>query len=60
MQGPVGKVTSVIIIVITGLTLAFGETLAGFRQLIQIVFGQSIAFPRRVSSCPSSNSAAER
>ena len=28
----------------TGLTLAFGETSGGFRKLIQIVFGLSIAF----------------
>ena len=27
-----------------GLTLAFGETGGGFRRLIQIVFGLSIAF----------------
>ena len=44
VQGPVAKVISVIIIVITGLTLAFGETSGGFRRLIQIVFGLSIAF----------------
>jgi type IV secretion system protein VirB2 len=44
VQGPIAKVISVIIIVITGLTLAFGETLGGFRRLIQIVFGLSIAF----------------
>ena len=44
IQGPVAKVVSVIIIVITGLTLAFGETSGGFRRLIQIVFGLSIAF----------------
>ena len=31
-------------IVITGLPLAFGETSGGFRRLIQIVFGLSIAF----------------
>jgi type IV secretion system protein TrbC len=43
VQGPVAKVLSVII-VITGLTLAFGETSGGFRRLIQIVFGISIAF----------------
>jgi type IV secretion system protein VirB2 len=35
---------SVIIIIVTGLTLAFGETAGGFRRLIQIVFGLSIAF----------------
>ena len=44
VQDPVAKVVSVIIIVITGLTLAFGETSGGFRRLIQIVFGLSIAF----------------
>ena len=44
VQGPVAKVVSVIIIVITGLALAFGETSGGFRRLIQIVFGLSIAF----------------
>ena len=44
VQGPIAKVISVIIIVITELTLAFGETSGGFRRLIQIVFGLSIAF----------------
>ena len=44
IQGPVAKVLSVIVIIVTGLTLAFGETSGGFRRLIQIVFGLSIAF----------------
>ena len=44
VQGPVAKVVSVIVIIVTGLTLAFGETSGGFRRLIQIVFGLSIAF----------------
>ena len=44
VQGPVAKVISVIVIVVTGLSLAFGETSGGFRRLIQIVFGLSIAF----------------
>ena len=44
IQGPVAKVISVIIIIVTGLTWAFGETSGGFRRLIQIVFGLSIAF----------------
>ena len=44
IQGPVAKVISVIIIIVPGLTLAFGETSGGFRRLIQIVFGLSIAF----------------
>jgi type IV secretion system protein VirB2 len=44
VQGPVAKIMAVIIIVITGLTLAFGESSGGFRRLIQIVFGISIAF----------------
>jgi type IV secretory pathway VirB2 component (pilin) len=44
VQGPVAKVISVIIIIVTGLTLAFGDTSGGSRKLIQIVFGLSIAF----------------
>jgi type IV secretion system protein VirB2 len=44
IQGPVAKIISVIVIVVTGLTLAFGETSSGFRSLIQVVFGLSIAF----------------
>ena len=44
VQGPVAKIIAVIIIITTGLTLAFGETAGGFRRLIQIVFGISIAF----------------
>jgi type IV secretion system protein TrbC len=44
VQGPVAKIIAVIIIVVTGLTLAFGDTSGGFRRLIQIVFGLSIAF----------------
>ena len=44
IQGPVAKVIAVIIIIVTGLTLAFGDTSGGFRRLIQIVFGLSIAF----------------
>ncbi len=44
VQGPVAKIVAVIIIIVTGLTLAFGETSGGFRKLIQIVFGLSIAF----------------
>ena len=35
---------AVIIIIITGLTLAFGDSSGGFRLLVQIVFGLSIAF----------------
>lgn len=44
IQGPVAKVMSVIVIILTGLALAFGETSGGLRRLIQIVFGLSIAF----------------
>jgi type IV secretion system protein VirB2 len=44
IEGPVAKIVSVIIIIVTGLTLAFGESSGGFRRLIQIVFGLSIAF----------------
>ena len=44
IQGPVSKIIAVIIIISTGLALAFGDTSGGFRKLIQIVFGLSIAF----------------
>ncbi|WP_048649040.1 TrbC/VirB2 family protein [Nitratireductor soli] len=44
IEGPVAKIVAVIIIIVTGLTLAFGDTGGGFRKLIQIVFGLSIAF----------------
>ena len=43
IQGPVARIVAVIIIA-TGLALAFGDTSGGFRKLIQIVFGLSIAF----------------
>jgi len=44
IEGPVAKIVAVIIIIVTGLTLAFGDTGGGFRRLVQIVFGLSIAF----------------
>jgi type IV secretion system protein VirB2 len=44
IEGPVSKIIAVIIIIVTGLTLAFGDTSGGFRRLVQIVFGLSIAF----------------
>lgn len=44
IEGPVAKIIAVMIIVVTGLTLAFGDTSGGARKLIQIVFGLSIAF----------------
>jgi type IV secretion system protein TrbC len=42
VQGPV--ILAVIIITMTGLSLAFGDTSGRFRKLIQVVFGLSIAF----------------
>lgn len=44
VQGPVAKIIAAIIIITTGLTLAFGDTSGGFRRMIQIVFGVSVAF----------------
>lgn len=44
IEGPVAKIVGTLAIIITGLTLAFGDTGGGFRKLIQIVFGLSIAF----------------
>ena len=54
VEGPVAKIIAVIIIISTGLALAFGDTSGGFRKLIQIVFGLSIAFAASsffLSSC---------
>lgn len=44
IEGPVAKIIGTLAIIITGLTLAFGDTGGGFRKLMQIVFGLSIAF----------------
>src|ERR1700752_4632183 len=44
VEGPVAKIIAVIIIIVTGLSMAFGDTSGGFRRLIQIVFGLLIAF----------------
>ncbi|MFK5978159.1 MAG: TrbC/VirB2 family protein [Rhizobiaceae bacterium] len=44
IEGPVAKIIAVIVIIMTGLSLAFGDMSGGFRCLIQIVFGLSIAF----------------
>jgi type IV secretion system protein VirB2 len=44
IEGPVAKIIAVIVIIVTGLTLAFGDSSGGFRRLVQIVFGLSIAF----------------
>ncbi|ASK34169.1 conjugal transfer protein TrbC [Alcanivorax sp. N3-2A] len=44
IQGPVARIVAVIIIIATGLALAFGDSSGGARKLIQIVFGLSIAF----------------
>ena len=44
IEGPVAKILATIVIILTGLGLAFGETGGGMRKLLQIVFGLSIAF----------------
>ena len=44
VQGPVAKIVAVLIITVTGISLAFGDTSGGFRKMVQVVFGLSIAF----------------
>ena len=44
VQGPVAKIVAVIIITVAGLSLAFGDTSGGFRKMVQVVFGLSVAF----------------
>ena len=43
VQGPVAKIVAVIIITVSGISLA-GDTSGGFRKMVQVVFGLSIAF----------------
>jgi type IV secretion system protein VirB2 len=44
ITGPVARIVAILIIVATGLTLAFGDVGQGFKKLIQILFGLAIAF----------------
>jgi len=44
IEGPVARILATIVIILTGLALAFGESGGGMRKLLQIVFGLSIAF----------------
>ena len=44
IEGPVAQVVAVVTIIMTGLSLAFGDMGGGLRRLVQIVFGLSIAF----------------
>ena len=44
VEGPIAKIVGTRAIIMAGLALAFGDTGGGFRKLIQIVFGLSIAF----------------
>jgi len=44
ITGPVARVLGAIAIAATGLALAFGEGGHGFRKILQIAFGLSIAF----------------
>lgn len=44
ITGPVAKALGAIAIAATGLALAFGEGGHGFRKILQIAFGLSIAF----------------
>jgi type IV secretion system protein TrbC len=44
VQGPVAKIVAVIIITVSGISFAFGDTSGGFRRMVQVVFGLSIVF----------------
>lgn len=41
ITGPVARIVAILIIVATGLTLAFGDVGQGFKKLLQILFGLS-------------------
>ena len=44
ITGPVARIIAVLIIVATGVTLAFGDVGQGFKKLLQILFGLAIVF----------------
>ena len=44
ISGPVAKILGVIVIVLAGLGLAFGEVGSGVKRLLQVVLGLAIAF----------------
>ena len=44
IEGPVAKVIAVVTIILTGLSLSFGDMGGAFRRMVQMVFGLSIAF----------------
>ena len=44
ITGPTPRIIAILIIVATGLTLAFGDVGQGFKKLLQILFGLAIAF----------------
>jgi type IV secretion system protein VirB2 len=44
IEGPVAKVIAVATIILTGLSLSFGDMGGAFRRMVQVVFGLSIAF----------------
>ena len=50
ITGPVARIVAILIIVATGLTLAFGDVGQGFKKLLQILFGLAIAFAASRSS----------
>ena len=44
ITGPTARIIAILIIVATGLSLAFGDVGQGFKKLLQILFGLAIAF----------------
>jgi len=44
ISGPVAMAVGVMAVVITGLSIAFGESGTGVRRLLQVLFGLAIAF----------------
>jgi type IV secretion system protein VirB2 len=44
ITGPVARIIAILIIVATGMTLAFGDVGQGFKKLLQVLLGLAIAF----------------
>jgi type IV secretion system protein VirB2 len=58
IEGPVAKVVAVVTIILTGLSLSFGDMGGAFRRMVQVVSGSPSPSPPPRSSCRPSPSPA--
>ena len=58
VEGPVARIVAVLVIIVTGLSLAFGDTSGGFRRIFKLSSAFPLPFPRLHFFSPSSPLAA--